>query len=267
MTPNLNATCSSVNKLCIESRTKALNNPCMKEINKRLDLRLSEMGWKPTDLAKAMNTTDQRVYNWRVRGVPGTEAPNIARALGVTTDWLLTGSEPKFPQKMTAKNTAEANASYLPAEFAPWDSNTPLGEDEVEVPFYTEVLAAAGAGTIVQEENSGPKLRFSRSGLKRAGVDPENAACVRVQGNSMEPVLPDGTTIGVNTADTAIKDGKMYAIDQEGMLRVKLLYRLPGNGLRLRSYNADEWPEETMRPDEADRIRVIGRVFWYSVLL
>ncbi len=49
---------------------------------------------------------------------------------------------------------------------------------------------------------------------------------------------------------------------------MKLLYRLPGGGLRIRSFNSDEHPDERYEPQEAaEHINVIGRVFWYSVLV
>ena len=83
----------------------------------------------------------------------------------------------------------------------------------------------------------------------------------------MEPVLPHGSTVGIDTAAIDIIDGKMYAINHDGMLRVKMLYKLPGNGLRLRSYNMDEYPDERYEADSIKHIKVIGKVFWYSVLI
>ena len=70
----------------------------------------------------------------------------------------------------------------------------------------------------------------------------------------------------VDTSKTSIKDGDMYAIDHDGMLRIKLLYRMPGNSLKIVSYNKDEWPDELLAPDEAQKVRIIGRVFWWSTL-
>lgn len=149
-----------------------------------------------------------------------------------------------------------------------WDDETPLGPDEVELPFFQEVELSAGKGSEVMLETGGRKLRFGRRTLQRKGVSPEAAACVPVTGNSMEPVLPDGSTAGIDTAATQVQDGKMYAIDHGGQLRVKLLYKLPGGGLRLRSYNADEHPDERYEGDYVnEHIRIIGKVFWYSVLL
>lgn len=149
-----------------------------------------------------------------------------------------------------------------------WDSDTPLDEDEVELPLFREVELAAGAGQTQVVENHGAKLRFAKSTLSRAGVVEENAACAFVRGNSMEPVMPDGTCVGVNTGDTAIRDGEIYAIDHDGMLRVKYLHRRPGGGIKIVSQNVAEHPTEEYSAQEAidNGIRIIGRVFWWSVL-
>jgi len=187
---------------------------------------------------------------------------DFARVLGVSADWLLYGDEGHSdgPNPQEPSNVA----GFLPLET--WDSKTPLDNDDVEVPFYMEVELSAGNGSAIQLETNGPKLRFSKSTLKRQGVSIDHAACVRVSGNSMEPVIPDGATVGVDAAFTHIVDGEMYAIDWAGELYVKVLTRRPGGGLRIRSFNMDEYPDENLSPEEAQSVRVIGRVFWYSVL-
>jgi phage repressor protein C with HTH and peptisase S24 domain len=58
----------------------------------------------------------------------------------------------------------------------------------------------------------------------------------------------------------------MYAVDHDGMLRVKMLYRLPGGGVRIKSYNNDEFPDEFIQPEKMQDINIIGWVFWWSVL-
>lgn len=156
----------------------------------------------------------------------------------------------------------QPNAEYV-GMISVWDDDTPVEEDEVEVPFLREVELAAGSGKTYIEETSRWKLRFGKYTLRRKGVQPENAVCVVVRGNSMEPILPDGSTVGVDRGATNIVDGKVYALKDDGMLRVKTLYRLPGGMVRLRSYNRDEYSDED-RP--LDSIEIIGRVFWSSVL-
>ncbi|GGU68538.1 hypothetical protein GCM10009504_27120 [Pseudomonas laurentiana] len=175
------------------------------------------------------------------------------------------------PHDSFAPSIGEASNPQIGPELIPievWDDSTPLGSDEVELPFFKEVELSAGKGSEVMLETNGRKLRFGKRTLQRKQIDPASAGCVPVTGNSMEPVLPDGSTVGVDTAATQVQDGKMYAINHDGQLRVKLLYRMPGGGLRLRSYNSDEHPDERYDGDYVEsHIQVIGKVFWYSVLL
>lgn len=188
----------------------------------------------------------------------------IAQACDVDPEWLATGKG--VMTRKLAQEVQDAKPAYTLGSFDPWDSNTPLGDDEVELPFYKEVELSAGNGSIVEKEKKGFKLRFAKSTLRRYNIQPELAACVTVTGTSMEPVLPDQATVGIDTGNTKIKDGDMYALDHEGLLKVKRLYRLPGGGIRIRSFNQDEYPDEDYPAEQAMHIKVLGRVFWYSVL-
>ncbi|MNP32413.1 HTH-type transcriptional regulator PrtR [compost metagenome] len=137
------------------------------------------------------------------------------------------------------------------------------------MPFLKEVELSAGSGRTAVHQSHKQKLRFGKMTLRRQNVQANEAVCVTVNGNSMEPVLPHGSTVGVDQGCTAITDGKMYALNHGGQLRVKTLYRLPGGGIRMRSYNRDEHPDEEYSATELlkNEIIVIGKVFWYSVLL
>ncbi|MAD75132.1 MAG: XRE family transcriptional regulator [Rheinheimera sp.] len=206
------------------------------------------------------------VSNWETIGKNGTSPKGanliaLAELLRVTPEWILTGEV-----KPENSSVSESLPSYAVGSFDLWDSKTPLNDDEVELPFYKEIELSAGTGSAVQLQDSGFKLRFAKSTLRRYNIQPDLAACVTVNGNSMEPVLPDQATVGIDTGNTKIKDGDMYAIDHDGLLKVKRLYRLPGNGIRIRSFNTDEYPDEDYQTEQASAIKVLGRVFWYSVL-
>jgi phage repressor protein C with HTH and peptisase S24 domain len=234
----------------------------MKEnsVTDRLKTAMESKNVSKADLARAANVTPQAAGRWfKTNSISKSSLSACARFLDVSITWLLDGVDTVPGQ------SAESNAAYA-GTIDPWDSKTPLNEDDVEVPFYTEVELSAGSGSIVQKQNKGPKLRFSKSTLKRQGVEIDNAACVSVRGNSMEPVIPDGACVGIDTSKTEIKDGDMYAIDWHGELYVKTLTRKPGGGLRIRSFNIDEYPDENLNKDDTKHVKVIGRVFWYSVL-
>ena len=150
-----------------------------------------------------------------------------------------------------------------------WDDETPLDDDEVYVPFLQEVELAAGSGRFVIEESDSARLRFFKKDLRHNGVQFSNAKCVKVGGNSMLPVLRDGATVGVNVGKNTLSDivdGDMYAINHNGQLRVKQVYRLP-TGIRLRSFNREEHPDEdyTFQQIKEQQISILGHVFWWAM--
>lgn len=150
-----------------------------------------------------------------------------------------------------------------------WDDSTPLSDDEVYVPFLREVELDAGSGRFAIEENESSMLRFAKRDLRNNGVQFSKARCVTVRGNSMFPVLRPGATIGVNTGKKSfsdVVDGDLYAISHNGQLRVKQVYRIP-NGIRLRSFNRDEYPDEDYTLDDVkdQQIELLGHVFWWGM--
>lgn len=166
----------------------------------------------------------------------------------------------------TPENTDEG-VSLSPIKV--WDDATPLSDDEVYVPFLREVELDAGSGRYSIEDNDSSLLRFAKRDLRNNNVQFSNARCVTVRGNSMFPVLRDGATVGVNTGKTSlgdVVDGDLYAINHNGQLRVKQLYRLP-TGLRFRSFNRDEYPDEdyTYQDIQEQQISLIGHVFWWGM--
>lgn len=195
-------------------------------------------------------------------------AANLEQKLGLPSGTLVSPTNDYYPRPAPRDDHAvrEILGTFEPdlMPISAWDDETPLDDDEVEVPFLKEVELSAGCGRTVIQESSHYKLRFGKYTLRRHNVQPENAVCVPIKGNSMEPVLRSGATVGVDRSRTAVIDGDLYALNHCGQLRVKQLYRLPGGGIRLRSFNRDEHPDEeyTLEQMAAQEISIIGRVFW-----
>lgn len=213
-----------------------------------------------TALAKALNTSPQTINNWEARGISKEGKLKAHAVLGVDPFWLDTG------KLLLRKRPPTDLADEGLGEISAWDSDTPLEKDEIEVPFYKEEKLSAGSGSIgyffvTPERRS---LRFAASSLRKQGVDPRNAVCATIHGNSMERMIMDGATIGIDRGRTQIKDGRIYAIEHEGMMRVKYLYNMPGGGIRLKSENSEEHPDEIYSRDQANAIVIVGWVFWWS---
>jgi phage repressor protein C with HTH and peptisase S24 domain len=238
---------------------------------------ISAKGISQTDLHRATGvpqSTISRILKGAILDPADKHVAAIAEYFGVTTDEMR-GRLP-FRSKVVEVDSV---TDYLAGRNRPreeieqhqglgdvvvWDDGTPLPDDEVALPLLKEVELSAGSGRTVIQESSRLKLRFGKYTLRNQGVDPANAKCVLVSGNSMEPVLRGGSTVGVDQSRTTISDGDMYAINHDGQLRVKQVYRLPGGGIRLRSFNRDEHPDEEYSIDQMhdQSISIIGRVFW-----
>lgn len=195
-------------------------------------------------------------------------ARDIEKALSLDLLWLDKVHGDSSPP--TSKHCArDPNEHHELHEVSIWDASSPILDDEVCVPFLREVELAAGSGRFCIEENESSVLRFGKQSLRKNGVQFDNARCVTVRGNSMTPVLRDGATVGVNTGKTSfsdIIDGDLYAINHNGQLRIKQVYRTP-SGLRLRSFNRDEYPDEDYSFAEVQdqNLYLIGHIFWWGM--
>ncbi|ANF87169.1 HTH-type transcriptional regulator prtR [Pseudomonas antarctica] len=221
----------------------------------------------PTWLADKFGVSTQSVNNWFSRGVPKKDLYRVSQELGIRFEWLDSGDG--LPLMEGIGDARDRDASGALSEIEAWDDDTPLRPDEVWLPFLEEVELDAGPGMFAVEESPSAKLRFFKQDLRRNSVQFDKAKCVSVSGNSMVPVLRDGATVGVNVGKNSLKDvvdGEMYAINHNGQLRVKQVYRLP-TGLRFRSYNRDEYPDEdyTFAEIQEQQISIIGHVFWWAM--
>lgn len=212
-----------------------------------------------SNLARLLNVSPQVVKNWETRGVSASGLVNAAKVIGVSVAWVETGEG-----EMAAIKQPQSNALPL-GKIDEWDNNTPLSDDDCEAPLYKEIKLSAGNGFADDiEDYNGYKLRFSRNTLRKHGINPADVVCVMADGDSMEPVFPSGATLGIDTGSKTIRDGQIYAINHGGLLRTKILHKLPDNKVRIRSYNQAEYPDEEASLDD---LSVIGRVFWWSVMV
>lgn len=234
------------------------------------DAKKKELGLTHLALADALDISQSGVSHY----LNGTNPLNTAAA-STFAELLrveISDFSPRLAEEIRRQALAvsalwpiEANAELIGAMSA-WDSSTPLGDDEVAIPLYKEVELAAGCGATEVIEVPGRLLRFAKSTLREAGVQEQHAVCATVKGHSMERLIMSGATIGIDTGSKHIEDGEIYAFDQDGMLRVKYLYRLPGGSVRVRSENDEEFPDEILTAEQFATIRMLGWVFWWSTV-
>lgn len=225
---------------------------------------LEEANITTTGFAEFLDAVPQKVHNWYTRGVPAHCMEEVARKLSVNSEWLKTGEDPKDARHLRlldeTGHTFDAQAIrgiYTVVE--------PL---DVELPFYKETATAPGSNKTHVVEDPGQSIRLPRSHLDSLEIKHTDAICARMIGNSMGERIEDGSFVGIDRGLKDIIDGEIYAIEHDGMLRIKYLHRVPGNAIRMRSHNRIEYPDEIFRAAqiEEQNIRVLGWVFWWSTL-
>lgn len=232
-----------------------------KQRGARIKQEMKRLGLRQEDLAKRASIS-QTMVSKLIRGIPQKtkELPAIAAALGVSLDWLETGKGKK--EIVPAHNDARFVDEHTENTVDLFE----LCQDGAAVGTHKIALPRIG-GNNTHNGKEGMKLVFTKTTLQQYGVQPENALHMIMEGNANEPVIPNGTVIGIDTGRTDIVDGNLYAIQQLGRLRVKAVYVTATGGLRLRSFNTDEYPDEYYEPEQLHSLRIVGRVFWYSVFI
>jgi Predicted transcriptional regulator len=212
-------------------------------------------------LAKKTGTTVKAANKWlNGESHPRREkVETIAALTKVRTEWLEYGTG-LMRETKSHMQLNEPLADYTVSSIAQ-PSRAHHSTQSIELPYLKESEL-----TTTQRPTSSEAMIFNASLLEHAGIEPANALAFSLSGDSMAPVLPNNALVAVDTEDTSITDGKIYAFVHGELLRVRYLYRLPYGALSVRSSNP-AIEDEALTKDQVDNIRIIGRVFWYSAVI
>ena len=131
----------------------------------------------------------------------------------------------------------------------------PAGE-WVEVPRL-DLGASAGPGRVPGGEAAFDTFRFSRRWLEEQGLARAELSAIRVEGDSMEPLLNDGDEILVDRSPRPFRDG-LHVVRLGDTLMVKRVASAGPGRIALLSQNLAYPPVEVA----AEEVEIIGRVVW-----
>ena len=126
----------------------------------------------------------------------------------------------------------------------------------VDVPRL-DLGASAGPGAIAGGEGAFDTFRFSRRWLAEQGLESAQLSAIRVEGDSMEPLLNDGDEILVDRSPHTFRDGIHVVRLGETLMVKRVASAVPGR-MALLSQNLAYPPVEVA----ADEVAIIGRVVW-----
>lgn len=132
----------------------------------------------------------------------------------------------------------------------------------VEVRKLAVAAADGGMDAAEAEGEATGLVAFRRDWLDRHGIEPARCVVTEVQGESMEPTVPDGSSILIDCARRRLRKGGIFALHTADGLIVKRAGEDVG-GCWLLVSDHPGWPVMPW-PDDAE---IIGEVRWVATLL
>jgi phage repressor protein C with HTH and peptisase S24 domain len=124
-----------------------------------------------------------------------------------------------------------------------------------------EAVLSAGHGSFETSAEGERKYAFRSDFLRRKGNVAE-MVLMRVDGDSMEPLICSGDVVLIDQSQRTLRPGQLYAVGIEDMVFLKYVFAEPGK-IILRSRN-EKYPPLIFdtRGDLEDSVRIAGRCVW-----
>ncbi len=242
----------------------------------RLRIAMIEAGMTQKQLADAVGVKPPSIHGWlssKAKFLRGENLLKAAKALNVSEKWLATGTGlmravTAIPAQETPLRQESQHINLDTYEFQAIDDGEALDPEANVLVDEVDVMLSAGNGVLIPEFiETKFQMPFPLPWLRHAHINPKDVKLMRVHGDSMERTLFDKDRVMVNFADTRVRDGKVYAIAIGGEAKVKRLYTLRNNGLRIVSDNQNKdseghriYKDEIVPPSEMETVQVLGRV-------
>ncbi|WP_133364906.1 LexA family transcriptional regulator [Qipengyuania sediminis] len=190
----------------------------------------------------------------------GKSLAELSRLIGRNPAYLQQYVMRGSPRQLNAADVRTI-ADYLGVAASALGPLAPAGTSAAPRGYWREVPrialeASAGPGAVGLEEIAYDTIRFSHRWLREMGLEGAALSAIRVEGESMEPVLRSGDEIVV---DRNKRTGEgIFVVRIGDALHVKtVLAAVPGR-ITLISENHAYPPLELAR----DEVEIIGRVVW-----
>lgn len=211
------------------------------------------------DAAAIAGVTAEQLNKW-TKGtvkVPVEALRLMARAANIDFSWLATGAGNPPPNapiqiRLTDDHSDGAAEVSVPREVAP---------AFIQLPRF-DVRASAGLGLPVGPEAQLGDVAFDPLFLRAQGARPDQCSIITASGDSMQPVIPDGSLLVVDHSQQEARNGHIMVIRVGDDLLVKRIRRRTDGLIDLISDNPAYAPE-TLGPDSLAQLRVVGRVVYF----
>jgi phage repressor protein C with HTH and peptisase S24 domain len=220
-------------------------------------------GLTQEQLGEELGLTKGNISGWE----NGRHEPGYAQLLKIelitgyklSTDAHPAGGFASEPVPSFSRSAPASRPTMQPILAWEHEDDLPPGEFVMIPRLDVHLSAGAGRDQVEIEFTKATPQAFRAEWIREARLKPNKLAAMTASGDSMEPGIFNGDSLLIDTSQTNVVDGKVYALWYDGGERVKRLFRLPGGGLRIKSDNPEHGSIE-LGPDYSGHVRIIGRV-------
>ncbi|MCG8998137.1 S24 family peptidase [Laribacter hongkongensis] len=215
-------------------------------------------------VSKAANTSPSYISQILTRapsrtGKPRDVGSELARKLedgcGKPTGWMdALHDDERIDHEVTSATAPDGSS------IAVYENPDDLDSDSYVWIDRYDVQLSAGCCNLQWVINRKDPISFRVRWLQTKHLNPKNCKALYVRGRSMEPKLEDWDTVLIDTSQTEIIDGEIYAICLQDEFFIKTVERIAG-GVKLKSENPD-FESIEVRGNELGALRIIGKKVW-----
>lgn len=211
-----------------------------KEIRKALNMTQTAFG---IEIGKKLRTIQDYETNKRV--ITESVVILLKEKFNVNIDWLRTGHGSMFLENKQDKIINKVQIKNV--------TNNNIDNNNINIPFYTDISASAGYGAFVGMEEY-ENVSVSKSVMKVNNY----SVIITVTGDSMEPTLYNKDKVVIDTNDKyELKKNKVYVIRKDNELYIKR-FSTCINGICI--FTSDNTKYESVVINEYDSSSIVGRL-------
>lgn len=218
------------------------------------------------------NMTQQAIGQLKGKDSINKTISFICATENINLNWIQTGNGDIFLKETSSSQNIEGNNNISINGTSNKISNINSKEEQndtsqsslVEIPYFSDTYASAGAGALNYDDK--PKPMAFDSGFLRSllGITTfKNLHIINAIGNSMEPTITEGELLFINPFENEfnqIKDGGIYVINCNNSVFVKRINHNPITGSVVLLSDNDKVPEIQISGQEFENCVIIGRV-------
>jgi phage repressor protein C with HTH and peptisase S24 domain len=206
----------------------------------------------------SVNTVSRMCAGSHEPGVIAAAA--FAKGLGVSVEYLL-----GYPEPESVPRATEAPPAVIPEA------------ETIQIPEL-DVRVAAGDGTSADVVRAVGSVPFPKVWVRKLASPDARLACLRVQGDSMEPTITHGAILIIDERQRAprpyspapkksrpkVQADEIFVFYYGGDLRLKRLRDLGGGDFAILSDNDSLYGIEIHRRHSGTSLKIIGKVIWWD---